>query len=313
MPNPNADKTPHGPIAWMTGNSVAANLLMLLFLVGGLVVGQHIKQEVFPDFTIDQVDISVSYPGASPEEVENGIILAVEEAVRGIEGVDEIRSTASEGSAVISVEALEGSDIDRLWQEVQSEVERITTFPDEAEDPQIVIAGRKREVLQVALFGKTDANTLRRAAEQVRDAMLLTPAITQVDLAGVRDYEIHVEIAQNTLRRFGMTLGDVADTIGRASVELGGGSLKTGAGDILVRVKDRRESAVGYAALPILTEDNGARIQLGDVATVTEGFEDTDELATYEGQPAVKEKGSSRPLSKRKGVKSSLGSFSLKS
>lgn len=287
MSNPNEDKTPHGPITWMSGNSVAANLLMFVFLVGGLVCGLNIKQEVFPDFTLEQVDISVSYPGASPEEVENGIILAVEEAIRGIEGVDEIRSTASEGAAVIAVEALEGTDINRLWQEVQSEVGRIGTFPGEAEDPQVVIAGRKREVLKVALFGNADAYTLRQAAEQVRDAMLLTPAITQVDLAGVRDYEIHVEIPQNTLRRFGMTLGDVADTIGRASVELGGGSLKTGAGDILVRIKDRRESADGYASLPILTENGGARIPLGDVATVTEGFEDSDEWATYNGQAAV--------------------------
>ena len=130
-----------GPLAWMAGNSVIANLLMFVFLVGGLIVGFQIKQEVFPDFTLDQVNITVAYPGASPEEVENGIVQAVEEAIQGLEGIDEISATATEGSASITVEAIEGADVTRLWQEIKSEVDRIDTFPDEAKEPQIAIAG----------------------------------------------------------------------------------------------------------------------------------------------------------------------------
>jgi multidrug efflux pump subunit AcrB len=277
----------HGPMAWMANNAVAANLLMLLFLAGGLLVGLQVKQEVFPEFSLDMVNVTVPYPGASPEEVENGIILAIEEAVQGLEGVDEIRSTASEGSATVTIEALEDANVTRLWQEIKSEVDRIDTFPDEAEEPQVAIASRKRNVLQMALYGKADEYTLREAAERVRDELLLDPNVTQVELTGVREYEIHVEVPQATLRRYGITLKDIADTVTLASVERAGGSLKTSGGDILVRVKDRRDYAREYARLPLLTEENGSRILLEDVARVTEGFEDTDAWASYNGERAV--------------------------
>ena len=280
-------KSPRGPIAWMAGNSVAANLLMIVLLVGGLLVGLQIKQEVFPEFTTDMINITVAYPGASPEEVENGIILAVEEAIQDLEGVDEIQSIASEGAALVTVEALEGADLSRLWQEVKSEIDRIGTFPDEAQEPQVAIAAHRRSVLRLALYGDTGEATLRAAAERVRDELLLDPMITQVELSGVRDYEIQVEISQANLRRYGITLEDVAAVISRSSVELGGGSLETAGGDILVRVKDRRNYAREYARLPVLTGEDGSRILLEDIARVAEGFEDTDAWASYNGHPAV--------------------------
>jgi len=277
----------HGPIAWMAGNSVVANLLMFVFLVGGLIAGFRVKQEIFPDFTIDTVTITVAYPGASPEEVEDGIVLAVEEAIQDLEGVDEISSTAAEGSSSISVDIIEGADVTRLWQEIKSEVDRIDTFPDEAEDPQVTIAEHKRGVLTLALSGDVDDLTLRSTADQVRDALLENAHINQVDLTGVKDYEIRVEIPQATLRRYGITLGDVADTIANASVELGGGSLKTAGGDILVRVKDQREYARQYAQLPVLTDTDGSQVLLGEVATVREAFEESHTWARFDGEPAV--------------------------
>ncbi|WP_319405747.1 efflux RND transporter permease subunit [uncultured Desulfosarcina sp.] len=281
------ENSDRGPLAWMVGNSVIANLLMFVFLVGGLIVGWNIKQEVFPDFTMDTVNITVAYPGASPEEVENGIILAIEEAIGDLEGVDEITSTASEGGASISVDVMEGADVMRLWQEIKSEVDRIDTFPDEAEDPQAAIAAHKREVLTLALSGSVGERTLRSTADRVRDVLLENDHITQVELTGIKDHEIQVEIPQATLRRYGLTLGDASDAIAAASVELGGGSLKTGGGDILVRVKDRRDYASEYARLPLLTQAEGSRILLGDVATVREGFEDSNTWARFDGQPAV--------------------------
>ncbi|WP_419660412.1 MdtB3: multidrug resistance protein, AcrB/AcrD/AcrF family [Desulfosarcina variabilis str. Montpellier] len=277
----------HGPLAWMAGNSVVANLLMFVFLVGGLIMGWHIKQEVFPDFVIDKVEITVAYPGASPEEVENGIVLAIEEAIQGLEGIDEISSTATEGNASITVDVLEGADVTRLWQEIKAEVDRIDTFPDEAEQPQVAIADHKRGVLTLALHGQVDELTLRTAADTVRDALLTNDHITQVELTGVKDYEIQVEISQATLRRFGITLADAADAIAAASVELGGGSLKTEGGDILVRVKDRRDYAGQYARLPLLTQADGSQLLLGDVATVREGLEDANTWAEFDGHPAV--------------------------
>ena len=281
------DKNSRGPLAWMAGNSVVANLIMAVFLVGGLLIGFQTKQEVFPDFTIDQVNITVSYPGASPEEVENGVVQAIEEAVEGLEGVEEIAATAREGVATIRVEVIEGADVTRLWQEIKSEVDRIGTFPDEAGDPQVAIAGHKRGVLTLGLHGDVSELTLRSVADQVRDELLSDDHITQVELTGVRDYEIQVEIPQATLRRFGITLADAANTIAKASVDLGGGSLKTSGGDILVRVKDRRYYAEQYARLPLISLEDGSRILLEDVATVREGFEVANSWANFNGQPAV--------------------------
>ncbi|SKA72306.1 efflux RND transporter permease subunit [Desulfobaculum bizertense] len=276
-----------GPIAWMAGNSVAANLLMIICLVGGIVAGTQIKQEVFPEFTLDMVSVTIAYPGASPEEVEDGIILAVEEAVQGLEGIKKVESTANEGSASVMIEALDGADITRLWQDVKSEVDRITTLPDEAEDPQIVIIDSKRQVMTLALHGAVSELTLRESAEQVRDELLQQSAITQVELEGVRDYEITAEIPQRILRRYGLTLGDVAQIIQTASVELGGGSLKTSSGEILVRMKDRRNYAREYAQIPILTEADGSVVTLGDLAVVRDSFEESDTWAEFDGEPAV--------------------------
>ncbi|THB78215.1 MAG: efflux RND transporter permease subunit [Desulfobacteraceae bacterium] len=276
-----------GAISWMAGNSVAANLLMFILLIGGLFMGFQIKQEVFPEFDLDRISVSVSYPGASPEEVESGIILSIEEAIQDLEGIDEISSTASEGHASISVLALEDTDINRLWQEIKSEVDRISTLPENAEDPQVSIAVRKREVLRLALFGDTDEITMRRLADQVRDRFLAIEEITQVELEGIRDQEIHVEVDQAALRRYNLTLQDVAQALARASVDSAGGSIKTRGGDILLRINDRKDYATEYAQLPIISLADGSKILLEDIALVKEGFEDTDAWASYNGKRAV--------------------------
>lgn len=276
-----------GPVAWMAGNSVAANLIMAVLLIGGLMMGFNIKQEVFPEFSLDMVNITVAYPGASPEEVENGIILAIEEAVQGLEGIDEIVANANEGAAFITIEALEGSDINRLWQEIKSEVDRITTFPDEAEDPQITIAARKREVLSIVLYGDASETTIRALADQIRDELLLDKGITQVEFQGIRDREIQVEISQQTLRRYNLTLQDVGLAIAKASVELGGGSIKTRGGDILLRIKDRKDYARQYARIPIISLEDGSSVLLEEMATIVEGFEETDNWASFNGKRSV--------------------------
>jgi len=282
-----ARQGPRGAMAWMAGNTVAANLLMAIFLVGGLFMAFNIKQEVFPEFSMDSVSISVSYPGASPEEVESGIILAVEEAVRDLEGIDEITSQASEGRASITIEALDGADVTRLWQEIKSEVDRIETFPDEAEDPVIAITSRQREVVRLALYGDAPETTMRDLADDIRDRFLSDPEITQVELEGVREREIVVEISTNTLRRYGMTLSDVADAVSTASVELGGGAIKSGGGDILLRIKSRKDYARQYAKLPIFTREDGSQLVLSDIAKVSEGFEDSQSWASFNGKRAV--------------------------
>ncbi len=276
-----------GPIAWMAGNSVTANLMMAVLLIGGLYMGFNIKQEVFPEFSLDMINISIAYPGASPEEVEKGILLAVEEAIQGLEGIDEVTATAFEGYGSITVKAIEGININRLWQEIKSEVDRIETFPDESEEPTITIATRKREVLKLALYGDASEESMRTLADQIKDKLLLDKGITLVELEGVREREIHVEISQQTLRRYDITLQDVALRISRASVELGAGGIKTAGGDILLRIKDQRDYARQYAALPIIILEDGSKVLLEDIATINEGFEETDNWASFNGKRAV--------------------------
>ena len=236
-----AKKTHRGPIAWMAGHSVAANLLMAIFLVGGLFWALQIKKEVFPDFELDIVRITVPYPGASPEEVERGIILAIEEAVEGLVGIKELTASADEGFGQVDVEVLEGEDIQRLAQEIQNEVDRITSFPEEAEESQVLIVQRKRAVLSLVLYGNQNEWILREVAEDIRDRLLQDPAITQVEMEGVRKYEISIEVSQATLRAFNLTLEEVAGRIRRASVDLPAGAIKTESGDVLVRMKERRD------------------------------------------------------------------------
>ncbi len=276
-----------GPIRWMAGHTVAANLIMLVCLVGGYLSLRNIKQEVFPDVQLDAVMVAVSYPGASPEEVEKGIVLAIEEAVRGLDGVDEVRSVAREGGGSVTVELLLGADVQRLAQDIKSEVDRVRSFPEEAEEPQVSIVSRKREVLSLALYGDAPDTVLHELGEQVRDHLVQDPAITQVEVAGVPPLEIGIEISQEHLRRYGLTLSEVAARLRDASVELPGGGLKTKAGEVLVRIMERRDYGREFAELPVITTADGSVVRLRDIATIDDSFEETDRYARFNGLPAV--------------------------
>ncbi len=278
---------PKGPIHWMAGHSVAANLLMAVLLIGGFVFSFQIKKEVFPDFDLDMVTITVPYPGASPEEVERGILLAVEEAVSGLEGIEKVTSTAREGSGTVIVEIYEGENIQRLYQEIQAEVDRISSFPDDAEDPSVTIAARKRGVVSLALFGDQDERTLRTYAEYIRDRLLQHDDITQVELESVRDFEISVEIPMRTLRNYDLTLGEVAQRIRTASVDIPGGAIKSPSGDVLLRMKEQRDLALEFGRVPVITAGDGSQVLLEDIAVIKDGFVETEYQTTFNGQPAI--------------------------
>ncbi len=283
----NSALTERGPIAWMVHNRVTPNLIMIFLLLGGIFTLTRIKQEVFPEFSLDMVNISVAYPGASPEEVETGIVLAIEEAVRGIEGVKQISSTAREGSGTVSVELLADADQQKAYQDIQQEVDRISTLPEDAEDPQVVLAMRRREVMDMQVFGNTSELVLRAVAEEVRDRLLQEDGITQIELDGVREYEMKIEVTPETLRAYGMTLADIANIVRRTAVEIPGGSLRTDSGEILMRFKERRDWAREFADVPVMVTPDGARLRLGDIATVRDDFEEVDRFARFNGMPAV--------------------------
>jgi multidrug efflux pump subunit AcrB len=271
----------------MAGHSVTANLLMLVLLIGGIAMGYQIKKEVFPDFDLDLVTVNVAYPGASPEEVERGILLALEEAVQDIQGIDEVTSVAAEGSGRVTIEVIEGEDAQQVGQDIKNEVDRISSLPDEAEDARVTVLKRKRYVVSLALYGDQSEWVLREMAESVRDRLLQDPDITQVELSGARDYEISIEIPQNQLRAYQLTLTSVAQTLRQAAVEMPGGAIKTESGDVLVRVKERREYADEFARIPIIITNDGSQVLLEEIARIKDGFEETDRYATFNGKPAV--------------------------
>ncbi len=277
-----------GPIAWMANNAVAANLLMVVILIGGALGVSRIKQETFPAFDLDLVRVTVPYPGASPDEVEQGIILAVEEAVRGVDGVKRVTSGASEGVGSVAVELLIEADPDRVLADVKSAVDRIRSFPVEAEDPEIAIASRSQRVISLVIAGDQELSVLQEIAERARLDLLKNPSVTQVDIEGVPDQEIAIQISREKLEEFGLTLQDVAGQIRMASMELPGGTLKTDAGELLVRLSDRRRSGAEFGRMILRATADGATVRLGDVATITDGYVETDQASFYNGQRAVR-------------------------
>ena len=281
------NETNRGALAWMAGHPVAANLIMLACIIGGLLMMQNIRQEVFPVFDIDSVTVSVSYPGASPEEIEEGIILAIEEAVTGLEGIDEIRSVAKEGVGSVTIEALEGTDMQRLTNEIKSEVDRIITFPEDAEEPNVVQNTRHRHGLSLVIYGDTTEQALHEITEEVRDELLQEKSINQLEILGTRPMEISIEISQENLRRYGLTLQEVAKQIGNSSLDLPGGTIKTDAGEIMVRMKERREYGREFADIPIVSTASGTRLRLGDIAVINDGYEDLDSYSTFDGKRAM--------------------------
>lgn len=201
-------KRKEGAIAYMARNSIATNLLMLLLLGGGIFTMFTIQKEVFPEFQLDFVEVSVVYPGASPQEVEQGILQPVEEAVRAVDGIKEVVSEAREGSGQVTIELVAGTERMKAFQDIDQAVNRIQTFPDNIERPQVALQNRQRDVLQIGLYGQADIWTLRQLAERLRTLLLNNPKITQVELGNVPEYETRIEIPGRILQKYNLTLGE---------------------------------------------------------------------------------------------------------
>ena len=274
-------------IAWFTSNHVAANLLMLFFVVGGIMTLLGIKVEVFPETSMDRISITVEYTGASPAEVEESIIRRIEEKIAGLAGIRRIDSVAREGMASISIEVMDGWDLQKLLDEVKAEVDRLTTLPEEAEKPVVREQTRRTQVLWVAVYGDAPEATLKHLAEKLQDDITNLPDVTLAELFGVRTGEIHVEVSEETLRRYGLTLAKVAQAIKQASLDLPAGSIKTKGAEILIRAKGRRYYAARHEDIPIITRNDGSVVTLGQIATLKEGFEDSDLYGRFQGKPAA--------------------------
>ena len=298
--DPAKDKLSNGLISYMAHNHVAANLLMLLFVIGGFIVGARIKQEVYPSYELDIVNFSMAYPGATPEEVEEGILLASEEAVRGLEAVRRIDSRATEGRGRMSVELNDGFDPNRALQDIKNAIDRVSSFPEEAERPVVELAVRQRSTVTLAIAADMDERTLFEFAERVRNDLLAEPEISRVEVRGIRNPEVSIEIPQAVLRSLRLTLGEIAERIDTAARDVPGGEVRTLGGEVLLRSAGRRFFASEYADIPVVSNTSGSKIRLGDIATITDGFEDVDRYSSFNGKPGVTlwvyQTGNERPL-----------------
>jgi multidrug efflux pump subunit AcrB len=274
-------------IAWFARNGVAANLLMALIIVGGLLSMRSVKVEVFPEFDLGLITVTVPYLGAAPEEVEEAVCVRIEEAVQGLDGIKEITSVASEGVGNVTIELTLGADAREVLDDVKARVDAINTFPEETEKPIISELSNRRQVVYVAVAGDVEEKTLRHVAENVRDELQQIPQITLVELAAARPYEISIEVSERDLRRHGLTFDQVANAVRRSSLDLPGGSVRTRAGEILLRTKGQAYRGREFEDLVLLAGADGTRLRLGDVATVVDGFAETDQIARFDGKPAL--------------------------
>jgi multidrug efflux pump subunit AcrB len=274
-------------IAWFAENHVAANLLMGVLVIGGLLTLPWITQKEMPDVEIEMITVSVEYRGAAPEEVEEGVCIRVEEELEGIEGIDKIRSTASEGRCVVVAELLSGADVNEALDDVKNRVDALDTLPEETEKPIISQVTLRRSVADIAVSGPLDERGLKVLGQRIRDEIAALPGVTQVELTNVRPYEVSIEVSERMLRRHGLTFDQVAQAVRRSSLDLPGGSVKTEGGEILLRTKGQAYWGPQFEEIVVLTRSDGTRITVAEVATVRDGFEDTDQQARFDGQPAV--------------------------
>ena len=274
-------------IAWFARNSVAANLLMVFIIISGLIGLFNVRGETFPEFSLDMVSIEVPYLGAAPEEVEQAVCIRIEEAIQGIDGIKQITSTAAEGKGTVTVEVELGSDARTVLDDIKNNVDAIDTFPEETEKPIIREVLARRQVIDIAVSGQTDEFTLKAIAERVRDELSSLPAISQVELVSARPYEISIEVSELALRRHGLTFDDVARAVRRSSLDLPGGSVRSQSGEILLRTIGQAYRGDEFEDLILLARTDGTRLHLGDVATVVDGFAETDQSARFDVEPTI--------------------------
>ncbi|MEP1472295.1 MAG: efflux RND transporter permease subunit [Halieaceae bacterium] len=276
-----------GIIAWFARNHVAANLLLGLIVLSGLVAVARMPQKSFPDVNVPIISVTVPYLGAAPEEVEQGVCIRVEEELEGVEGVKQIRSDAKEGICSVSVELFEDTDEGRALDDVKNRIDSIDTFPEETEKPIVTLVSIVRAVLDIAVTGPTDERTLKVIGQQVRDDIANLSGVTQVELRNTRPYELSIEVSETSLRRNRISFDEVANAVRSRSLDLPGGSIKTAGGEILLRTKGQAYWGSEFEELVLRTSPEGTRLYLKDVATVVDGFADTDQMLRFDGKPAA--------------------------
>lgn len=274
-------------IRFFATHPTAANLLMIAFVVIGLAAAPGVKRETFPDIPPDQVSVRVIYPGASALEVESAICGRIEDAVERISEVKEVRCNSLENVGTAIIKMRDGSNIDRFMNDIKTEVEAISSFPESTEAPVITQNGRTDFVVALAVAGPMSPPHLKAYAEQLKDQMLLIPAISQVTIKGFSDHQIRIEIPALALRQSGLSIADISNVISRQSIDLPAGSIEQSERNTLIRFTDERRSVEQFDDLIVISGKSGSEIRLGDIAQITDRFELDEEKVIFNGQRAA--------------------------
>ena len=279
--------TEKGIIAWFAKNNVAANLLMWILLIGGLFSTVIINKEIFPTFELNYLNISVAYPGAAPQEIEEGINIKIEEAIQDINGIKKVTSIASEGVGSVSIEVEDSHDPQDILDEVKLAIDAISTFPVNIEKPNIVRIKPENNVIWISVYGDQTLEDMKELAKTIRDEVTALPAVTRAQVTGVRDYEISIELSEDKLREYGLTFSQVATAVQNSSIDLPGGSIRAKDGDILLRTKGQAYTGEDFSQIVVSTRPDGSRVMLPEVANINDGFEERLEYTRFNGQPAA--------------------------
>ncbi|MDE2764254.1 MAG: efflux RND transporter permease subunit [Gemmatimonadota bacterium] len=276
-----------GPVAYMARNGVAANLLMLFILAAGFFALRGLVQEVFPEVSLDRIRVTVPYPGATPDEVEESILLKIEEQLEGVEGIKRVRSTGAEGRGTVVAELNLGEDLSRALDDVKARIDRIQTFPAGAERPEVTEVTSRQSVIRIVIYGDVSERSLKEVAYRTEDALADLPEVSYVETTGVRDYEISIEVSLDRLRSLGLTLQDISNTVRGSSLDLSAGSIDTRDEEVRIRTTGQNYTQQDFEDIIVLSRADGTVVRLGDIAAVRDGFRDVDLIALYEGQPAA--------------------------
>jgi multidrug efflux pump subunit AcrB len=262
------------PITWFIKNPVAANLMMIIFLVGGFISYNSLNQEEFPDMDFGMIQVSVAYLGATPAESESAVCLRIEEALEGTENIDEFTTTAREGGCDSTLTVASGADLNRVLNDIKGKVDAISTFPTETEKPIVRAFSSSGNVMTMALSSDADDQSLKVVAETIRNDLLDLSEISSVNIEYIRPFEISIEVSEFTLRQYGLTLGEISRAIDQASLDLPGGTIRTDSGEILLRTKGQVYSGDEYENIVVKSYPDGTQLRLGEIAAVRDGFEE---------------------------------------
>lgn len=275
-------------IEWFARNPVAANLLMVTIVVAGLVsAARAIPLEVFPSFEIQAVNVTTVYRGSTPASVEDAVTRRIEESIYNLEGVEDISSVSSEGVSSVTAEIGASYDKRELLNDIKLRVDSLNTLPSNAERPVVSLRSDNPEVIMVAVAGDIAPRALRQNADQVRNDLLASSNITLVELLGVTDYEVSIEIQPEVLDSYNLTLEQVSLAIRQGAVDVSAGNIKTEDGDVLVRTDGQAYTRDEFARIPVITALGADPVLLGDIATIVDGFEEQPLITRFNGKPAI--------------------------